>query len=646
MNYKKIIIYCCLVVCWMGANQNLYAQESGKVSTRQLVTSVFEMGKEHCDLGFYAGTLMLHGMSEFALLEGKEEVLNEVISIYEKFGNGEIEPKGNFISYEAGGSGAAYLSWKGATDKLDPQVAAAAEKMMKNQMRSPENVMTSKDAKYDLGQVFIDVAFAVTPYLLYTGLKFEKPEYVDYAVFETLELFRILRDEKTGLVHQARGYQGLGKVTEDCWSRGNGWGAFALAILVRDLPVSHPRYEEVAALAKEFFTAVLKFQNDQGLWHQEMTEPSSYVETSGSGLLLYGLGLVLENGLIDRKYVKNFETGIENLTSYIGSDWSVSHTAFSCRAIKDGTKDDYINHPWVYNDHHAFGPVILAFVQAARMGMYEVLPAQKLGQFSIKDSPKVPRTYVKYARGNEMAWENDRIAFRAFGPSVRGKVANGIDVWAKSVDYPILDKWYKLNAEGKDYHKDRGEGADFYNMGKRIGCGGLALWIDGKPYAPDTFDGHRIIQNQDNGIEFDLNYNTWKVPGMKLREQKKIQMEEGSNLFKVTSTITSDENNEIMVAIGLTTFGKAQKYQNKEKGILSCWEDMGSGHGNLGTAILVDPDSFAGLASYEGDEFILIKTMTNQPFSYYAGAGWDRNNYFKKQKDWRDYLLGFRSSNQ
>ena len=59
--------------------------------------------------------------------------------------------------------------------------------------------MTSKHAKDTLEQLFIDVAFAVTPYLLYSGLKMGNREYVDFAVRETLELFRILKDSKTAL---------------------------------------------------------------------------------------------------------------------------------------------------------------------------------------------------------------------------------------------------------------------------------------------------------------------------------------------------------------------------------------------------------------------------------------------------------------
>ena len=31
-----------------------------------------------------------------------------------------------------------------------------------------------------------------------------------------------------------------------------------------------------------------------------------------------------------------------------------------------------------------------------------------------------------------------------------------------------------------DYHRDTGEGADFYSAGKSRGCGGSGLWRDGK----------------------------------------------------------------------------------------------------------------------------------------------------------------------
>jgi hypothetical protein len=203
----------------------------------------------------------------------------------------------------------------------------------------------------------------------------------------------------------------------------------------------------------------------------------------------------------------------------------------------------------------------------------------------------------------------------------------------------MLDNFYKLSAEGKDYHTDYGKGCDFYHMGKLLGCGGLAVWIDGTPYSSESYDSFTIKRNQPDKIEFELEYNTWNVPDLKIEEHKKIEMEMGTNLFKVTSTLISDKNQELTVAIGLTTFGKQEVFHDRKLGVLSVWENMDQTNGSLGTAVLVNPENFSGFAFYEGDEFIMIKVMTNVPFSYYAGAGWDKSKYFNKKDDWQNYLM-------
>ena len=213
MKRINIIYIILLFIIASGCKPKSIIEDEKTISTREITLKLFEKGREHCDLDFYAGTLMMHGMSEFALLEGNEAVLDTVVHLFEKFSNGEINAKGNFITYEAGGSGAAYLSWKNATNKLDQQVAEAAEKLMRTQKRTPDNIMTAPNLTHEM---FIDVVFTVTPFLLYSGLKFNKPEYVDYAVFQTLESFRVLKDDATGLIHQGRGFQGEGVVSEDC----------------------------------------------------------------------------------------------------------------------------------------------------------------------------------------------------------------------------------------------------------------------------------------------------------------------------------------------------------------------------------------------------------------------------------------------
>ena len=56
-----------------------------------------------------------------------------------------------------------------------------------------------------------------------------------------------------------------------------------------------------------------------------------------------------------------------------------------------------------------------------------------------------PRAYARLVpeRKDDLAWENDKVAFRVYGPALRsGPEDSGIDVWCKRVARPVIDKWY------------------------------------------------------------------------------------------------------------------------------------------------------------------------------------------------------------
>ncbi|TCC88736.1 DUF4861 domain-containing protein [Pedobacter frigiditerrae] len=612
-----------------------------QVSISEIATKVLNKGLLETDLGTYQGSLLLQGQGELALACSDQNILSQAVATFQKFGQKKIDGKGSFVSYKAGGNGAAFLSFKRATSLLDTQVKLGANQMFNQQKRSKEGLLIPGwiDEKGD--QVFIDMAFAVTPYMLYAGLVEKNKEYIDLAVLETLELFSILRDDKNKLLHQARGFSKAGKLSEDNWSRGNGWGALALATLVRDLPMDHPKRKEIELLAAEFFAAVIKHQNKQGLWHQEMTDQSSFVETSGSGLLLYGMGIMLEKKMLSPKYNARFLKGIKGLTAYIGSDGSVSHACFSCLAPRNGTKEDYKNHVWIYNDSHAFGPVVLALAQALKVGVVSV-DNRVIGKNAVLDTiTKVVKTYVKYVpeRNQDIAWENDRVAFRYYGPPVRDKVSSGVDIWTKSVNYSIIDKWYRLNGLGLDYHVDRGEGSDFYHMGFLRGAGGSAVWVNNKPYPAETYANHRIIKNTKDEIEFELKFDVWDVAGAKVTELKRIRMVNGTNFYQVTSTFTSDGKDDLIIGIGLTTFGNPVITKDAV-GQLASLEAIDAKNGKLGTAIVVDPNQFDGYYANGNDRFVLINAKSNVPITYYVGAAWEGNPLFRNDSGWLKNLQG------
>src|SRR5579884_2686345 len=85
------------------------------------------------------------------------------------------------------------------------------------------------------------------------------------------------------------------------------------------------------------------------------------------------------------------------------------------------------------------------------------------------------KAYGRFVREREddFAWENDRIAHRMYGKTLETwpqepLTSSAVDVWVKRVPRLVVNDWYMVD----DYHRDHGEGGDFYNAGNSRGCGG------------------------------------------------------------------------------------------------------------------------------------------------------------------------------
>jgi unsaturated rhamnogalacturonyl hydrolase len=185
-------------------------------------------------------------------------------------------------------------------------------------------------------------------------------------------MIRLFRDPQNGLLHQSRGFVGPGAISTDHWSRGNGWGLLALAALAEDLPEAHPCRAEAQAAFADLVAACLRVQGPTGLWHQELPRHDSFVETSGSGIVLYAIGVALQLGLAPNGARAALERGLTAYLGYIALDGSVFHTCVGCLSPKDGTPEAYMAHRHAKDDPHAFGPIILAFSQAATCGITSI----------------------------------------------------------------------------------------------------------------------------------------------------------------------------------------------------------------------------------------------------------------------------------
>ncbi len=261
-----------------------------------------------------------------------------------------------------------------------------------------------------------------------------------------------------------------------------------------------------------------------------------------------------------------------------------------------------------------------------------------------------PRTFCRFVpeRADDFAWENDKIAFRAYGPALHEKGENsGFDAWLKRVEYPIIDKWYAGNLKGISYHKDHGEGYDPYKVGGSRGCGGLALWIDGKMVPSNVFKEWKILRCEPQESVFMLSYE-WKHGDDIYTEEKQISLRLGSRLFKSSSIFR--KNGEVAkglpVAIGLVRHHKTDLVsKNLSKGWMSIWEPMDDSE--LGTGVVIDPKRIEGFElletgkKLEDHALIITKTDADGRVEYYAGYGWAKAGGIQTATEWNAYLEAF-----
>jgi unsaturated rhamnogalacturonyl hydrolase len=322
----------------------------------------------------YPEILSLHALANLALTTGSPELTEWIRDLLRPLLAGEAtQHMGAYKLYNMGGTATAKLLRAGLLPEAENTVRATVEELVNDCPRGQGRFLAYQTHdRFRPEQLWIDMVFATCPFLTHAGLHFGCDAYLDEAVVQLLGMHDMLFDPDCGLYHQAVNMRAPNTISDDHWSRGNGWGILGLAETAPNLPERIGRRGEIVRMLTDHLAACLACQDERGVWHQELTDPESYVETSGTGLILYALGVALEHGLVEPSWREHLLRGLRGYAEYIALDGSVHNCCIGCLCPGDGSRQMYLDRPWKLNDHHAFGPAGLAFGQAHRLGI-EVL---------------------------------------------------------------------------------------------------------------------------------------------------------------------------------------------------------------------------------------------------------------------------------
>lgn len=284
------------------------------------------------------------------------------------------------------------------------------------------------------------------------------------------------------------------------------------------------------------------------------------------------------------------------------------------------------------------------------------LEAGKQAVFVVKQGEpvKIPsKTFARFIpeRKDDMAWENDRIAFRMYGPGLANEYpSNGVDVWLKRTTNLIINKWYKNDMAGKaSYHRDNGEGLDCYKVGHTLGAGGIAPYSKDSLWIGRYFDRYKVLDNGPLRSSFVLYYD--KIPyGRKfLKAELVITLDAGSNLNEAVVKYTGDTAN-IRLAAGIFLHDSIQSISgDATKGYLGYAENAYSesdyplvAAGRSFTGV-VFPGKVIETKQLAGHLLAICDYRMGEEFRYYFGAGWNKHG-FASDQDWFGYLSSKRTA--
>ena len=279
-------------------------------------------------------------------------------------------------------------------------------------------------------------------------------------------------------------------------------------------------------------------------------------------------------------------------------------------------------------------------------------------------------------RYDDLAWENDLVGFRAYGPALqkKGERGFGYDLFTKrGTTDPMLEKLYSTETDPKCwakfselkktdkkaadawlrkicYHYDKGYGMDCYAVGPTLGAGVAALISEGEIVYPWCYKTCEILDNGPLRFSARLVFNPLEIKGKEVIETRIITLDTGSHLNRTHITYANlDEETPIVTGIVLHKNSDITS-KDTEKGYIA-YQDPTTGP-DQGLIFLghTYPEKIKDTrVVYFSEEELKVRggarghilaESTYYPdkgFTYYWGFGWNRSDV-KDFEAWTAYM--------
>jgi len=128
-----------------------------------------------------------------------------------------------------------------------------------------------------------------------------------------------------------------------------------MTITLDNMPSQHPRYQALMDTYLKLMNGIIKYQGQNGLWHQVILDADSFEETSCTAMFVYSFAGGVNKGRLEKRFATAAEKGWDGLTKKIENGLL---TEVCCGTDESGSYDYYLNRPRITGDFHGMAPLL------------------------------------------------------------------------------------------------------------------------------------------------------------------------------------------------------------------------------------------------------------------------------------------------
>lgn len=201
--------------------------------------------------------------------------------------------------------------------------------IMNEMPRTPEGGIQHKHAELDNhGDLWDDTLFMTCLFLAKIGKVFDKKEWVDEAVYQTLLHMKYLTDNKTGLWYHAWSFDNRDNYAKALWGRGNSWITVFIPELIDIVEPYGPVKRMLINALRAQINSLVKYQDSSGLWHTLINDESSYLESSASAGFCAGIFKSVRKGYIKTEYLVYAKKALDAIYGEISEDGTLLNVSY------------------------------------------------------------------------------------------------------------------------------------------------------------------------------------------------------------------------------------------------------------------------------------------------------------------------------